>query len=113
MILVLHIYYNKFIHRGKHFSYNSFYYSKNFINIVSRKLNIKIKWTGKNLNEKATDLNTGKVIIDLNKKFLRPTDVEFLKGDFSKAKKLLKWKPIFKTEDLIDDMIKDELSKLV
>ena len=86
---------------------------KNFINIVSRKLDIKIKWTGKNLNEKATDLNTGKIIIDLNKKFLRPTDVEFLKGDFSKAKKLLKWKPIFTTEDLIDDMIKDELSKLV
>ena len=86
---------------------------KNFINIVSRKLDIKIKWTGKNLNEKATDLNTGKIIIDLNKKFLRPTDVEFLKGDFSKAKKLLKWKPKFKTTDLIDDMIKDELSKLV
>ena len=86
---------------------------KNFINIVSRKLNIKIKWIGKGLDEKAIDLDTGKVIIDLDQKFLRPTDVVFLKGDFSKAKRLLKWKPSFKTEELINDMIKDELSKFI
>lgn len=86
---------------------------KNFINIVSKKLNINIKWTGKGLNEKAIDLNTGQVIIDLDKRFLRPTDVVFLRGNFSKAKKLLKWKPSFKTEELINDMIKDELSKFI
>jgi GDPmannose 4,6-dehydratase len=84
---------------------------KNFINTVSKKLNIKIKWMGKGLNEKAIDLNSGKVIINLDKKFLRPTDVDFLKGDFSKARRLLKWKPFFKTDELINDMIEDELSK--
>ena len=40
--------------------------------------------------------------------FLCP-DVDFLKGDFSKAKKLLKWKPIYNTDDLIEDMISSEL----
>ena len=84
---------------------------KNFINTVSKKLNIKIKWIGKGLNEKAIDLDSGKVIIDLDKKFLRPTEVDFLKGDFSKARRLLKWKPFFKTDELINDMIEDELSK--
>ena len=48
-------------------------------------------------------------IIDIDKKFLRPTEVDFLRGDFSKAKRLLKWKPVYNTDDLIEDMISSEL----
>ena len=82
---------------------------KDFLNKVAKKLNLKIKWTGKGINEKAINLDTNKTIIDINKKFFRPTEVDFLKGDFSKARKLLKWKPSFKTDDLINDMISSEL----
>ena len=56
-------------------------------------------------------IKTGKTIIDLDKKFLRPTEVEFLKGNFSKARRYLKWKPSISTDDLIDDMIRFEMSK--
>ena len=83
---------------------------KNFVNMTAKKLSMNIIWKGEGLNEKAYDRNTGKIIIDLDKKFLRPTEVDFLKGNFSKARKLLKWKPKTSTEQLVDDMVKTELS---
>ena len=50
-------------------------------------------------------------IIELDRKFLRPTEVDFLRGDFSKARKKLKWKPLISTNELIDDMIQYEMSR--
>ena len=84
---------------------------KNFVNLTAKKLLIKIKWTGKGIKEKAIDINTKKTIIDLDPKFLRPTEVDFLRGDFSKARKKLKWKPLISTNELIDDMIQDEMNR--
>ena len=82
---------------------------KSFVNKVTKKLNLKIKWVGKGINEKAINLDNKKVLVDIDKKFFRPTEVDFLRGDYSKAKRLLKWKPEYKTDDLIDDMISSEL----
>jgi|TARA_E500000178_G_scaffold55734_1_gene52100 GDPmannose 4,6-dehydratase len=84
---------------------------KNFVNTTAKKLSLKIKWTGKGINEKAIDMETKKTIVDLDKKFLRPTEVDYLKGDFSKARKKLKWKPTITTNELIEDMIEEEISK--
>jgi len=83
---------------------------KKFIDIVSNKLDISLKWKGKGINEKGIDKDSGKIIIDLNKKHFRPSEVDFLRGDFSKARKHLKWSPQISTDDLIDDMIRKELS---
>ena len=85
---------------------------KQFISIVAKKLDISLKWVGKGVKEKAIDKETGKVIIDIKSKHFRPSEVDFLKGDFSKAKKLLKWTPAISTEELVDDMIDFELSNI-
>ena len=85
---------------------------KQFISIVAKKLDISLKWVGKGINERAIDRNSGKVIIDVSTKHFRPSEVDFLKGDFSKAKKLLKWTPAISTEKLIDDMIDFELTNI-
>jgi GDPmannose 4,6-dehydratase len=84
---------------------------KNFVNLTAKKLSLKLKWIGKGLNEKAIDMDTKKIIIDLDKKFLRPTEVDYLKGDFTKARKKLKWKPVITTNELIEDMIEEEILK--
>ncbi len=89
---------------------NKEYTVKKFVTMVAKKLEISLKWKGKGLNEKAIDTHTGKIIIDVNSKHFRPSEVDFLKGDFSKAKKLLKWKPALSTDELIDDMIDFEIS---
>ena len=81
---------------------------KEFINKCARKLNINLQWKFKGINEIAIDKDTKKIIIKIDKKFFRPGEVDYLKGDYSKAKKLLKWAPKYKSDDLIDDMIKYE-----
>ena len=83
---------------------------KSFVNIVAKKLSINLKWVGKGINEKAVDKETNKIIVDIDKKYFRPSEVDFLKGNYSKARKLLKWKPSITTDELIDDMIDKELS---
>ena len=82
---------------------------KKFVEKVAKKLDIKLKWTGKGEREKGIDQESKKIIVEIDKKYFRPSEVDFLKGDFSKAKKLLKWKPIYNTDDLIEDMISSEL----
>ena len=80
---------------------------KQFVNISAKKLKIKLFWKGKGLNECAFDENKNK-IIKVDKKYFRPLEVDYLKGNASKAKKVLNWKPKIQIEELIDDMIKFE-----
>ena len=77
---------------------------------MSKKIDISLRWSGKGIKEKGIDNDTGKVIIDLDEKYLRPSEVDFLKGDFSKARRHLKWSPKISTDQLIEDMISEELS---
>ena len=81
---------------------------KDFINICAKKLDIKLLWKNKGLNEVGINKETKKIIIRVNKKYFRETEVDDLIGDFSKAKRLLKWKPKYSFNKLVDDMIKDE-----
>ena len=87
------------------------YSIKEFINLVSKELNMKIRWKGKGLNEKGYDTQNN-CIIECNKKYLRPAEVDTLKGDFSKARKVLKWKPKHNIKSLVKDMISYEFKYL-
>ena len=84
---------------------------KKFINIVSKKLNLKIFWKGKGVNEKGYDKD-GNTIIEIDKRYIRPLEVNYLRGDYSKAKKNLGWKPKSDIYSLVDQMIKHELNEL-
>ena len=67
------------------------------------KLKMDITWKGQKLRETGYYLN--KPIIEIDPKYLRPTEVESLKGNAEKAKLELNWKPKFNIHTLIDDMI--------
>ena len=84
------------------------YSIKQFINLVAKKLNMKIYWKGKGIKEKAYDINND-CIIECTKKYFRPAEVDTLIGDSSKARKKLKWKPKHNIHSLIDDMISHEI----
>ena len=83
------------------------YSIKQFINLVAKKLEIKIQWKGSGINQKAYD-QKGNCIIECKNKYFRPSEVDSLLGDCTKAKKLLKWKPKHNIHSLIDDMISYE-----
>ena len=83
------------------------YSIKQFINLAAKKLNMKIIWKGKGIKEKAYN-EKGIAIIECDKKYLRPLDVNTLLGNSKKARKKLNWKPKIKLDSLIQEMIKSE-----
>ena len=84
---------------------------KEFVNLVAKKLKIKIKWMGKGLNEKAVDQNNN-TIVKIDRRYFRPLEVENLRGNYNKAKKILKWQPKYNLTKLVDDMIDYEIKKI-
>ena len=86
------------------------YSVKQFINLVAQELDMKIVWKGKGIKERAYDKISKKVIVECDKKYFRPLDVNTLLGDASKARRQLKWKPKVNIKELIKDMISEEFS---
>ena len=69
------------------------YSVKQFVEEAFKHINIKILWKGRGVNETGYDKKTGKIHIKIDPVYFRPTDVDELRGDASKARKHLKWKP--------------------
>tara|TARA_B100000780_G_scaffold161462_1_gene112820 strand:- start:22 stop:1065 length:1044 start_codon:yes stop_codon:yes gene_type:complete len=87
------------------------YSVKDFINLSLSELNIKYHWKGKGINEKCYD-DKGNCIIECDKEYFRPLEVDTLLGDSSKAKKELNWKPKYNIVSLVKEMINIELNNL-
>ncbi len=84
---------------------------KTFVNKAAKHFDYNLRWVGKGLNEKAYDKKSNKLIVSIDKKFFRPTEVDYLYGDSSKAKKILKWSPKTNLDKLIKIMCDYEISK--
>ena len=87
------------------------YSVKQFIDTASKFLDFKIIWQGKGLKEQAYLVHKGKkeLIIKIDKKYFRPNEVNYLKGNAKKAFKKLKFKPKFTFKNLVKDMIMSDL----
>ena len=87
------------------------YSVKNFIDRSLKVLNMEVVWKGKGINTKAYT-KEGKCIVECNKKYFRPTEVDTLLGNPAKAKKDMKWTPKISFSELVEEMINEDL-KLV
>ena len=85
---------------------------RDFVEVAFHELGIKLKWEGKNEEEEGIDERTGKVRIKIDSNYFRPTEVELLLGDASKAKKKLGWEPNVKFEELVRIMAKADWEKV-
>jgi GDPmannose 4,6-dehydratase len=82
---------------------------KEFVEMSARELGIAIAWEGEGVDEKGVNLANGKTIVRVDPRYFRPTEVETLLGDPSKAKKNLGWEPRTTFEELVREMTRSDL----
>ena len=88
------------------------YSVKQFVNMVLKKLKFKFYWKGKKLNEKCYLKNSNIPIIETNKAYYRPLEVDSLLGNSKKARKELNWKPSTDIKKLVSHMVFEEMNAL-
>jgi len=86
------------------------YSVKQFVNLVLNELKIKYLWKGKGINSKCYN-HKGRCIVECDKEYYRPLEVDTLLGDSSKARKELNWRPKININGLVKEMVNNELKK--
>ena len=81
---------------------------RDFVDVAARKLGMKLRWSGKGLDEKAVD-DAGRVRVAVDPRYFRPAEVDTLLGDPSKAKSKLGWSARVSFEQLIEEMASEDL----
>ena len=84
---------------------------KEFCEKAFREVGIDLQWTGEGLSEKGINSKTSKVIVEVDPRYFRPTEVESLLGDASKAKNKLGWQPEISFENLVKEMVASDLAE--
>ncbi len=79
---------------------------REFAELAFAELGFEIVWEGEGVNEKGIDRKTGKILIEVDPRFFRPTEVDILLGDATKAKKKLGWQPKVSFEELVKIMVR-------
>jgi len=69
---------------------------------------IELKWEGEGVNEKGKNKETGEILVEIDPTYFRPTEVDLLIGDPSKAKEKLGWEPSYSVDDLIKEMVEED-----
>jgi GDPmannose 4,6-dehydratase len=84
---------------------------REFIEIAGKELDIEIEWKGSKENEVGYDKKNGNIIIKIDPRYYRPTEVEALLGDPSKAKNKLGWEAKISFNEMIKEMISEDLQE--
>jgi len=85
------------------------YSVRDFVNAGAKELGINIEWKGEGLEEQGINTDTGEVIVSVDPRYFRPTEVETLLGDPSKAKEKLGWVPKITFEELVAEMVREDM----
>ncbi len=88
------------------------YSVREFVERAGKYLGFEIEWKGNGLNEKGIDAKTGKTIVEVDERYMRPAEVETLLGDATKAKEKLGWKPSVTFDGLVELMLRAEFKEL-
>jgi len=85
------------------------YSVRDFVNFAWGHLGKTIRWEGEGMDEKGYDSETGNLIVEVDKRYFRPTEVETLLGDSTKAKEKLGWEPKITLEEMVHEMMENDI----
>ena len=85
---------------------------REFVNEAFKYYGIEIIWQGEGIDEVGVDKTTGKILVKINPQFFRPTEVDNLCGDASKAKNILGWKPTTSFKELVQIMVQHDEERI-
>jgi len=85
------------------------YSVRDFVNAAALELGINMRWEGQGIDEKGFDTATGKCIVQVDPRYFRPTEVETLLGDATKARQKLGWTPRISFQELVSEMVRSDL----
>jgi GDPmannose 4,6-dehydratase len=85
---------------------------REFVEAAFSHVDVDIEWQGEGVDEKGIDKETGKVLVEVDPKYFRPTEVDLLIGDPSKAKEELGWEPEVKFKELVQLMVQSDLEAI-
>jgi GDPmannose 4,6-dehydratase len=85
---------------------------RDFVNFAWTYLGKTIRWEGKGMDEKGYDSETGNLLVAVDKRYFRPTEVEALLGDPSKAKEKLGWEPKITLKEMVHEMMESDINKV-
>jgi GDPmannose 4,6-dehydratase len=84
---------------------------REFVERAFKEVGITIAWEGEGLQEKGIDAETGRILVSVDPRYFRPTEVHELLGDASKAQRLLGWKPRMTFSELVKRMVISDLKE--
>jgi GDPmannose 4,6-dehydratase len=85
------------------------YSIRDFVNMAFAEIDVNLEWTGQGVNEKGIDAQTGIIRVEVDPRYFRPTEVDTLLGDSSKAKRKLGWSPKTTLKEMVKEMVKEDL----
>lgn len=92
---------------------NEMHSVREFIEEAVKYLDWEIEWRGEGVNEKGYDIKSGKLLVQVDEKYFRPSEVDNLLGDYSKAKKVLGWEPKTKFKELVKLMMNHDIHDII
>ncbi|MDA8426692.1 MAG: GDP-mannose 4,6-dehydratase [Treponema sp.] len=84
---------------------------REFVDMAFRETGVELSWSGEGAREQGRDKRTGKVLVEVDPRYFRPTEVDLLLGDPSKAREKLGWTPTHSLEELVRDMMAADLAE--
>lgn len=84
---------------------------RDFVNLAFQSAGVSLEWTGSGVEEKAINSANGETLIDIDPRYFRPSEVDYLLGDATKAVRELGWSPSTNLETLVEMMVKNDIDK--
>ena len=86
---------------------------REFVEVAFAVANYRVAWKGEGVCEIGVDAKTGRTLVEIDPKYFRPTEVDILLGDSSKARDVLGWKPTVPFSELVKEMVAEDLKTVL